>query len=232
MITTIPAEKRYKADHGWLTSYHLFSFADYYDPQNMDFGVLRVMNDDEIAPESGFGEHSHDNMEIVTIVWEGELTHKDNIGNSGVIRAGEVQYMSAGTGVQHEELNESFESTHLYQIWIMPRQQNFSPQYEQKDFSDANNANILLPIASGEDKEGALAIRADATIYTSLLDEGKSVTHDIQKDHGVFIYVRSGALSVNGVELKLNDQARITNEELLTITASEYAEFLLINVAL
>lgn len=232
MITRIPAEKRYKAENGWLTSYHLFSFAEYYDPQNMDFGVLRVVNDDTIASESGFGEHGHDNMEIITIMWEGELTHRDSLGNEGVIRPGEVQVMSAGTGVQHAEMNESFEPAQLYQIWIMPREQGLTPRYDQKDFSAVTNANTLLPVASGEDKEGALMINADATVYTSILDEGKSITHAIGKDRGLFIYTRSGAITVNGVELHPNDQARIINEETAEITATEYAEYLLIDVAL
>lgn len=229
MITRIEAAKRFKADHGWLQTYHLFSFADYHDPQNIHWGNLRVFNDDTIAGKSGFGEHSHDNMEIVTIVFEGALTHQDSMGNTGVIRKGEVQYMSAGTGVTHAEMNEGEDPVHLYQIWLLPKQRDLKPQYGQKDFSTVASKNMLLPVASGQDQGEALKMQADATIYTGELKEGESLEHSVQPEQGVFLYVRSGSLEVNGTALDVGDQARIFEEDRIGITALKDSRFVLID---
>ncbi|HMR55385.1 MAG TPA: pirin family protein, partial [Candidatus Doudnabacteria bacterium] len=211
MIRKIPANARHKAEHDWLTTYHLFSFAMYFDRGNMNFGALRVFNDDYIDGENGFGAHSHDNMEIITIVHKGTLTHQDSMGNTGTIGKGEVQYMSAGTGVTHAEVNREKEQIHLYQIWIMPDKQNLTPQYYQKDFSDAPK-NILVPVASGQKLEGAISIQTSSTIYISQLESGKTIRNNLENDRGLFIYIKEGGLIINGKEFEKEDQARIMDE--------------------
>lgn len=221
MVIKKEASSRFKADHGWLQTYHLFSFADYYDPQNMNFGTLRVFNDDYIAGHQGFGAHNHDNMEIITIVHEGELTHQDSMGNTGVIRAGDVQYMSAGSGVTHAERNEGDETVHVYQIWIAPTQENLSPIYEQKKLPGITS-NKLVPIG--------LQIRTNASLFIATLEQGKGVDYAIDSGRGVFLYVKSGALNIAGVQFEQGDQARIVDEETITITADHDAEFILIDV--
>lgn len=232
MIQKITAEERFLAQHDWLSTYHLFSFADYYDPDNMNFGLLRVFNDDTIDAESGFGTHSHNNMEIITIVLEGELTHKDSMGSTGVIKAGEIQYMSAGTGVTHSEMNMQKSPVHLYQIWILPKEKNLEPRYAQKDFSHTSNKNILLPIVSSELQGEALQVRSDATIYTSSLEAGQSIDYNLGKNRGAFIYSYEGALRVNDVVFNAHSQARIQGEEYLTIASIQDAKFILIDVAM
>lgn len=232
MITKIEANKRHLAFHGWLKSFQLFSFADYYDPENMNFGSLRVFNDDWIDAQAGFGDHSHENMEIVTIVLEGEITHKDSMGNNKVIKVGEVQRMSAGTLVVHSELNLTDKPLHLYQIWIVPREQDLKPTYEQKDFSGISNKNILLPVAAGAPVGEALLINTDATIFTSDLEKGNVIEHRLEHGRGAFLYLREGALVINGIEYNSFDQARIIDEEKLKITAMANTKFVLIDVPL
>lgn len=198
----------------------------------MNFGALRVFNDDTIDGNSGFGPHGHRDMEIVTVVLQGELTHKDSMGNIGTIKAGEVQYMSAGTGVTHAEMNAKNEPVHLYQIWISPDEKGLLPLYEQKDFSAIPNKNILLPVVSNDSTENTLHIRSRATIYTSLLEIGKSIEHSVNGNQGVFIYVIEGSLVVNDVACEVGDQLRIEGEDSLAITATETTKLLLIDVAL
>lgn len=231
MIQRIPAEARHLADHGWLKTNLLFSFAGYYDPANMHFGSLRVFNDDHIAAHNGFSEHEHDNMEIVTIVLEGELTHKDSMGNIEKIKAGEVQHMSAGSGITHAEMNESDEPVHLYQLWIFPTALSLPTRYGQKDFS-GKPKNALVPVASGEGKEGALPMQTDATVYLAGLDSGKTIDFSLAANRGAFIYVSSGQVSVNGIKISALDQARIKEEPNLRIEASEDSSFVLIDVPL
>lgn len=246
MVTKIPADRRHFADHGWLRTYYLFSFADYYDPANVNFGTLRVFNDDVIAARSGFSEHDHANMEIVTIVLDGELTHGDNMGTGGTIRAGEVQYMSAGSGVTHSEMNRSDAPVHLYQIWLLPDVEDAEPRYAQKDFSSIPKANILLPVASGSfpppagggversetegSLNGTLEMRTDATIFLSELEMGRTIEHGLLTGRGAFIYVTEGRLDINGTDFMANDQARITHETSLRIKAREDSKFILIDV--
>lgn len=201
----------------------------YHDRGNMNFGALRVFNDDYIDGESGFGAHSHDNMEIVTIVHQGTLTHQDSIGNTGNIKAGEVQYMSAGTGVTHAELNEKPEPVHLYQIWIFPDKQNQPPQYAQQDFSNMMR-NQLVAVASGQNKNGAISIRTNSTIYLSKLDANQTIKHQLENDQGLFVYLKQGKLTINGVELEKEDQARIMDEPDILIKATEDSEFIAIDV--
>jgi redox-sensitive bicupin YhaK (pirin superfamily) len=231
MIRRVSAEERYNSKIDWLDTFHLFSFADYYDPENMNFGALRVFNDDTIAGESGFGAHSHRDMEIVTIMLEGELTHKDDMGNEATMKKGEVQYMSAGTGVTHSEVNLAKEKTHLYQIWIMPKQRNLKPNYDQKDFSDSPK-NELVPVASDKEMGHAIHMQADATIYRATLEKEKTLQYDIEDNRGVFIYLTEGELEINGTKLEKGDQARIENEKSLIISAHEDSQFVMIDVIL
>lgn len=233
MIIKIPREDRYHAHHGWLSSYHLFSFADYFDPNNMNFGALRVFNDDTIDGESGFGTHGHKNMEIITIIHSGELTHKDTIGNEEVIRRGEVQYMSAGTGVMHSEINKGKEKTHLYQIWIAPKKQNLPPVYKQKDFTELVTPNSLTPVVSDSPLHDALQIEADATIYLgNVEDNTKVLTYSQKSDRGVFVYITEGTITINGNDFKSGDQARSVGESDLIIQSKGLARFVLIDVIL
>lgn len=230
MVVHIPSEERYHAFHSWLSSYHLFSFADYYDPNNMNFGVLRVFNDDKIDGKSGFGAHPHKDMEIVTIMLEGELTHEDSMGNVRTMKKGEVQYMSAGTGVIHSEMNNRKEQIHLYQIWLLPKSRGLVPAYDQKDFSLDMRKNELVPVVSDVQVGGAIIIQAEATIYLAEFEKGKSTTHSLQKGRGVFMYITEGAFSVNGVVCSTGDQMRIVDEEKIEIVANENTKFIMINV--
>jgi redox-sensitive bicupin YhaK (pirin superfamily) len=231
MISKIPSSNRHYIDHGWLKTYHLFSFADYFDPRNMNFGTLRVFNDDSIDGQTGFGEHHHENMEIVTIVLIGELTHKDSMGNIGTIKAGEVQYMSAGTGVTHAEMNAGDEPVHLYQIWILPDEEGLPPLYSQRDFREASK-NVLVPVASGQSKEGSLPMRTDSTIYTSKLEAGQTIRYSLPSGRGAFIYITQGNLKIYNTEFETGDQARIRGAEELTITALKDTQFILIDVSM
>jgi redox-sensitive bicupin YhaK (pirin superfamily) len=233
MIRKIEANKRHLTNIDWLKSYYLFSFADYFDPENLDFGALRVFNDDTIAGESGFGKHEHDNMEIVTIVLEGEITHGDSMGNeSQTIKAGEVQRMSAGTGVVHSEMNKGKTPVHLYQIWIMPEKNNSKPSYEQKDFGPLITENQLVALASGQGKMGALTMHTDATIYRGKFAKNAGFEYVLNKNRGVFIYLITGTVLINSVEINSQDQVRIFQEETLKIKIREDADFILIDIPL
>jgi redox-sensitive bicupin YhaK (pirin superfamily) len=229
MIRKILAQTRHKAEHDWLTSYHLFSFSMYFDRGNLNFGALRVFNDDYIDGENGFGAHQHDNMEIVTIVHKGELTHQDSMGNTGTISKGEVQYMSAGTGVMHAEVNQEKAPIHLYQIWIMPDEQNLPPQYAQKSFSNIT-PNELVPVASGQNLPGAIPIRANSTIYLAKLEAEQTVNHKLEYDRGLFVYIKEGSLEINGTKFAKEDQARIMDEDHILIKTQDGAEFVAIDV--
>lgn len=230
MIISIPATKRHGADYGWLKTFYLFSFAHYFDPDNLQFGNLRVFNDDTIAPHRGFDMHGHENMEIVTILFKGVLTHADSMGNKTSIRSGEVQRMSAGRGVLHAERNEGDELVELYQIWVNPNQLDLEPSYEQKDFSELGKRNALFCLVGSSD--GALKINADTQIFLADLDLDQSITKEIQKNHGAFVYVREGIIVINNHQLRAGDQARISEEDLLTILAQERSQFVFIEVLL
>jgi hypothetical protein len=231
MIKRIPANTRHLAAHGWLNSFHLFSFAEYYDPENVGFGPLRVFNDDFIIGESGFGEHPHKNMEIVTIMREGTLTHRDSMGNTKTITAGEVQCMTAGTGVAHAEVNMGKEPVRLSQIWIEPREKDLAPAYDQRDYSTIEK-NTLVAVASGQGMVGALNINTDSTIYLGEFEAGSSITHVMEKGRGVFVYLTAGSLSINGETFETGDQARIDGETSLALVAVGMAKFVLIDVPL
>jgi len=241
MIQTIRSEDRYHLETDWLSTNWHFSFDHYHDPKNMNFGPLRVFNDDTVAPAGGFPFHSHREMEIVTYVIDGALEHKDSMGNTGVIRPGEIQRMSAGTGVRHSEFNPSAkEPVHLIQLWIMPAVQHLEPSWEQKSFSLSDRKGKLLPIAVPAGKNGstsstAVQIHQDATIYTSLLTPGQSVTHKLGQGRRAYIFVISGNLKLNGETLAAGDQARVSSERELQLSAtsgssSTPADFLLIDL--
>ena len=229
MIKKIPASKRYLSSFGWLKSYWLFSFNSYIDPNNTQFGSLRVFNDDIVIPGKGFSMHCHREMEIVTVILSGTVTHEDDIGNKERIKAGEVQVMSAGTGITHSEYNREDEDLHLYQIWFIPNKRELKPSYQQKDYSKQEKTNRLLAVASGGSIDGALNINSNATLFLGHLEPGQQLEQnfDFNIEKKYFIYVRSGKLRVNDTELSSGDQGRIDNEASLAISAPETSEFVL-----
>ena len=229
-MNIIPADKRHFTDMGWLQTYWLFSFSNYYDPDNRGHGKLRVFNDDVVKPGTGFPTHPHDEMEIITIVLKGEISHKDSMGNSGVIRAGEVQRMSAGTGLTHSEYNDAEEDLHFFQVWIRPDVTGLAPSYEQKNYAETEFLNVLFPLASGQDKAGAVSFHTDATIYRSQLEAGRQLLHRTSTDRKLFVYLTSGNLRVNGEPLAARDQARLVGAETLELAADRDADFILIDV--
>lgn len=231
MIKVIKAEERHHADMGWLSTYWHFSFAEYYDPANMSWGALRVFNDDVIQPGQGFGSHPHRDMEIVTYVLEGELEHRDSQGNTCVLHPGEIQVMSAGTGIFHSESNPSKDRpVHLLQLWILPRTKGLTPRWAQRRFTAADRRGILLPVVSGGDIPGTLAIDQAATIYVSALPAGQTVCHQSQAGRRAYLFVIGGGLRVNGIPLRPGDQARIREEPDLRLTATEDAELILLDL--
>ncbi len=231
MITVIKSDERHHADMGWLSTYWHFSFDDYYDAANMNWGALRVFNDDVIQPGQGFGSHPHRDMEIVTCVLEGELEHRDNQGNRGVIHPGEVQVMSAGTGIVHSEYNHSKDHpVHLLQLWIIPRTKGLPPRWEQRQFVPADRAGKLLPVVSGGQLPETLVIDQGAAIYVSALRAGQEVVHKSRTGRKAYLFVISGSLTVNGTPLAAGDQARIADEPELTLRATGKAELILLDL--
>ncbi|HZL38490.1 MAG TPA: pirin family protein [Tepidisphaeraceae bacterium] len=231
MITLIPSGARHFTDAGWLQTYWHFSFSDYQDPKNMHWGAMRVFNDDIIQPGGGFGMHPHRDMEIVTYVVDGELEHQDHLGNKGVVRPGEVQVMSAGSGITHAEYNHSKENpVHLMQLWIFPRIKNAAPRWEQKRFSPEDRAGKLLPIVSAGNIPGTLAIDQDAAIYVSRLAKGQSVSHESAPGRFGYLFVIDGAVALNGQTLSKGDQARLKDETRLEIVAQGEAEVILLDL--
>jgi len=230
MIKIIPAAKRHFSDFGWLKTYWLFSFSNYYDPTNIQFGALRVFNDDVVAPKTGFPTHPHEEMEIVTIVLSGEMTHKDSMGNQAVIKAGDVQRMSAGTGLTHSEFNLAKEPVHFYQVWIYPDLAGLKPSYDQKSFSPEAWKNRLLPVASGQGLHGAVTFHTYATIYRCDLDARQKIDFSVNESRRVFLYLASGSLGLNDQKLEAEDQARIDLEKDLELRADMDSSFVLIDV--
>ncbi|MCP3952481.1 MAG: pirin family protein [Desulfobacterales bacterium] len=228
-MNIIPADKRHFTDMGWLQTYWLFSFSNYYDPANRGHGKLRVFNDDIVRPGTGFPTHPHEEMEIITIVLKGKISHKDSMGNSGVIRAGEVQRMSAGTGLTHSEYNDADQDLHFYQVWILPDVKGLAPSYEQKEFAEAEFKNALFPLASGQNKAAAVRFHTAATIYRSQLDAGRKLQHRPFPDRKIFVYLTSGSLRVNGELLAARDQARLGGVETVELAADQDADFILID---
>jgi redox-sensitive bicupin YhaK (pirin superfamily) len=232
MLTIRKSEDRGHADHGWLDTRHSFSFADYYDPAHMGFGPLRVINDDRIAGGGGFPTHPHRDMEIITYILEGALEHRDSLGNGSVIRRGDVQRMTAGTGIRHSEFNASAaEPVHLLQIWILPERGGLTPGYEQTTFAEADKRRRLRLIASRDGRDGAVTIHRDADVYATLLDEGESVAHELGTGRAAWLQVASGAVILNGEPLREGDGASLDGGGIeLTGTASR-SELLLFDMA-
>lgn len=230
MMKIIPSQHRYYADHGWLKTRWHFSFSDYYDPANMNWGALRVFNDDIIEGDGGFDPHPHHDMEIVTIVLEGALRHQDNLDHVGHIRPGEVQVMSAGTGIVHAEYNNSAtERLRLMQLWIMPRHGHNTPRWEQKPF-DLSKTNALLPVVSAGEIPGTLAIDQDARIYLANLTAGSTVSHPLGKDRKGYLFVIDGQMTLNGHKLSAGDQARIASEPALEMSAATAAKLIYLDL--
>ncbi len=231
LFTTRRASDRGHADHGWLDSYHTFSFADYHDPNHMQFGSLRVINEDRVQPGQGFGTHSHRDMEIITLVLEGALRHQDSMGNGSVIRPGEVQRMSAGTGVTHSEFNASeAEPVHLYQIWILPERKGLPPSYEQKAFPPGSMAGGLQLVASRDGRGGSVTIHQDASLYLAKLERGGSVKHTLAPGRHAWVQVARGAVEVSGLDLRSGDGLAVSGEEAVEISGAPAGEILLFDL--
>jgi len=232
MITIRRSHERGHADHGWLDTYHTFSFASYRDPHHVHFRALRVMNEDVVAPGQGFGTHPHDNMEIVTYVLAGALEHRDSMGNGEVLRPGEFQRMSAGTGITHSEFNpSSTEPVHLYQIWLFPDQRDVEPSYEQKRFEATERLNRLRLVASPDGGQGSLHIHQDARIYLATLNGSESLRHELAAGRHAWLQVLRGSVALNGQALGTSDGAAVSDEESLTISATGEAEVMLFDLA-
>jgi redox-sensitive bicupin YhaK (pirin superfamily) len=222
--------ERGKADHGWLKTSHSFSFADYYDPEHMQFRSLRVINEDYIESKSGFPKHPHNDMEIITYVMEGELQHEDSIGNRAVIKSGEIQVMHAGTGIFHSEKNPAADTTHLLQIWIMPDKRGYEPGYEQGIMLNDTHHNRLTLIVSSDGRDGSSTIHQDADLYVGRFDAGKSVDFPLGKERFAWIQMTRGAISLSGHNLEAGDGAAISEEAVLQITSIRDSEFLLFDL--
>jgi redox-sensitive bicupin YhaK (pirin superfamily) len=232
MISIRKSNERGHADHEWLDSRFTFSFAEYYDPKYVQFRTLRVMNDDRVAGGGGFPTHPHRDMEIVTYVLEGALAHKDSMGNGSTIQPGDVQYMSAGTGVAHSEFNASkTEPVHLYQIWMFPDKNGHKPTYDQKHFSEAEKRGRLRLVVSPDGRDGSVKIRQDNELYATVLGAGESVKHELEPERHAYVQVARGSVTLNGNALEVGDGAEISAEKTLELTGVKDAEVLLFDLA-
>lgn len=225
------SRERGYADHGWLRSFHSFSFADYHDPEHVEFGPLRVINEDRVEAGAGFGTHSHRDMEIISYVLEGALAHKDSTGSSSTIRPGDVQRMSAGSGVQHSEFNPSpSEGVHFLQIWIQPNVRGIAPSYEEKRFPAEEKRGRLRLIASPDRAEGSVLIHQDARVYAALIDRKESASLDVRPGRLVYAHVAHGQLSVNGTALEAGDALKLSDVARVTLDSGRDAEVLLFDL--
>jgi hypothetical protein len=231
MMIVRPSEARGHANHGWLDSHHTFSFADYYDPQFMGFRALRVINEDRVAPRSGFGTHPHRDMEIITYVLSGQIEHRDSMGTLGVLRAGEVQRMSAGTGVLHSEMNRVGEELHFLQIWILPERKGLTPSYEQKAFPEQERQGRFRLVVSPQGQDGSLKVNQDMKLYSTLLGKGEQAEHTLAPGRHAWLQVARGAGTLNGVALKAGDGVALSEEPRLVLSATEPLEALLFDLA-
>ncbi|HMJ50412.1 MAG TPA: pirin family protein [Burkholderiales bacterium] len=231
MIEIRKSSDRGYFDHGWLKTYHSFSFADYFDREHMSFGNLRVINEDFVQAGKGFGTHPHRDMEILTFILEGQLAHKDSMGNGSIIKPGDVQRMSAGTGVTHSEFNASpDEIVHLLQIWILPKYSGLQPSYEQKHFDAREKQNELRLVASPDGREGSVTIHQDASVYAGILSKGKEVSYRLANNRRAYIQALRGAFKVNGERLNAGDGAKITGEKIIKLAAADDSELLLFDL--
>jgi len=233
MITLRPAQERGTANFGWLDSRHTFSFGNYYDPNHMGFASLRVINEDKVAPGQGFGTHGHRDMEIISYVLEGALEHKDSIGTGSVIRPGDVQRMSAGTGIRHSEFNASkTEPVHFLQIWILPEQEGIEPGYEQKTFPEAEKRGTLRLVGSRDGRDGSITIHQDVDLYATALQDGEEVSHSLAEGRVAWLQVARGTVQLNNQTLSAGDGAAIAQESLITLQgAANDTEVLLFDMA-
>ena len=232
MMQLRKANDRGHADHGWLDSHHTFSFADYYDPAHMGFRALRVINEDRVLGGQGFGKHSHRDMEIVSYVLEGGLEHKDSMGTGAVIRPGDVQRMSAGTGVMHSEYNASKrDPVHFLQIWLMPDQRGIQPSYEQKTFTAEDKAGRLRLVASPDGRDGSVTIHTDATLYAGVFEAGQAAEHTLAPGRHAWIHVVRGKAKVNGTEVAAGDAVGLSDERTVKIEGADGAELLVFDLA-
>jgi redox-sensitive bicupin YhaK (pirin superfamily) len=230
MMTIRKANERGHAQHGWLDSYHTFSFANYYDPEWMGFRSLRVINDDLVMPGQGFGTHPHRDMEIITYILSGALEHKDSMGNGRVIKPGEVQYMAAGTGIQHSEFNPApDEAVHFLQIWVQPDRKGLKPSYAEKSYADADRGRLHL-VTSKSGRDGSLTINQDADLYLAKLDEGQKVTHRLKPGRHAWVHVAEGEVTLNGQTLKGGDAASLSGESAVQLTGAKPAQVLLFDL--
>jgi len=231
MIKLRKSAERGHANHGWLDSYHSFSFNRYYDPAHMQYSVLRVINEDVVAPDRGFGMHPHQDMEIVTYMLSGALRHMDSLGNGSVIRAGDVQRMTAGSGIVHSEVNaSSSEPAHLLQIWMLPERNGLEPGYEEKHFSTEEKLNRLRLIASRDAREGSLLVHQDVSLYASVLQQGKTLSYTLGEDRSAYLQLARGRLDLNGEMLLAGDAAKLEQVGQVSLLAEEDAEFLLFDM--
>lgn len=232
MLTIRKAEERGHADHGWLDTNHTFSFANYYDPQYMGFRSLRVINEDRVSGGAGFPTHGHRDMEIITYVLDGALEHKDSLGTGSIIKPGDVQRMSAGTGIRHSEYNPSkTEPLHLLQIWILPNQERLTPSYEQKTFSQTEKQGKLRLVASPEGREGSVTVHQDVNLYAAVLEKGDRISYTLQPNRHVWLQVAKGNASLNDYPLKAGDGVAISDTEQLEIGTDSQGEILLFDLA-
>ena len=231
MISVRRSGERGHENYGWLDTQHTFSFGEYHDPHHMGFRALRVINEDRVKPESGFGTHSHQDMEIVSYVLDGELAHKDSMGTGSVIRPGDIQRMSAGTGVTHSEWNHSkTEYVHFLQIWILPQRRGIAPGYEQKTIPEGETQNRLRVVASADGREGSVTIHQDAAIYVAKIDAGREVAKEIGAGRHAWVQVARGDVEVNGTHLAAGDGAAVSEEKALAIRAGAAAEMLVFDL--
>jgi redox-sensitive bicupin YhaK (pirin superfamily) len=225
------SDERGFADHGWLKSYHTFAFADYFDPQHVEFGPLRVINEDRITAGTGFGTHGHRDMEILSYVLEGELAHKDSMGNGSIIRPGDVQRMSAGSGVRHSEFNPSQQAgTHFLQIWIQPNVRNIAPSYEEKKFSAVEKRGRLRLIVSSDGTDGSVLIHQDAKVYAGLFDGEERAALTVAQGRRIYVHVARGSVVANGMALSTGDALKITDETSLNVEQGRGAEILVFDL--
>lgn len=232
MLTLRRSVERGYADHGWLRSHHSFSFADYFDPAHMGFANLRVINEDRVDPGRGFGQHGHRDMEIVSVVLDGALSHKDSMGHTETLRPGEVQRMSAGRGVVHSEFNHSLhDTTHFLQIWLLPTQQGIQPGYEQKAFDPAQREGRLQAVVTPDGRDGALRINADAALYLGRFDGAQQAVHRFDARRSAYVHLIRGSLTVNGLKLGAGDALKVEDEGELSFSGGEQAEVLVFDLS-
>ncbi|NMO14404.1 pirin family protein [Pyxidicoccus fallax] len=231
MMTLRPSEARGHANHGWLDSHHTFSFASYYDPDFMGFRALRVINEDRVIADEGFDTHPHRDMEIITYPLSGAIAHRDSTGGTGLLRAGEVQRMTAGTGVMHSEMNGSDAELHFLQIWVIPEKRGLKPGYEQKAFSEEERKGRWRVVASRDAREGSLTVHQDMSLHATLLSPGEKAEYTLAPGRHAWLQVARGKGTLNGVELKAGDGVAVSDESKLVLTASEPIEALLFDLA-